>query len=170
MSELRCYGCLTWADVTLFCGLTNYTTIAYSQECGKGSLRCVYACVKTCSTTVCGCVVAALSSCRTDVLEFARHTLCLETITMATVVNLTQSFMASPYTDTVFGCMVARQKVFVSFCCLQNFEVVCQCVCVCVCVCVLYEFDEPFFVCVCVSVPFKPFTKQLALEFKKMGE
>lgn len=66
--------------------------------------------VKICSITVCGCAVAALSACRTDVLEFARHMLCEETISTATVVSLTQRLLASPYTDTVFGCMVARYE------------------------------------------------------------
>ena len=66
--------------------------------------------IKICSITVCGCAVAALSACRTDVLEFARHTLCEETIRTATVVSLTQRLLASPYTDTVFGCMVARYE------------------------------------------------------------
>lgn len=54
--------------------------------------------------------MAALSVCHTDVLEFARHTLCKETISTATVVSLTQRLLASPYTDTVFGCMVARYE------------------------------------------------------------
>lgn len=67
-------------------------------------------CIKICSITVCGCAVAALSVCHTDVLEFARHTLCKETISTATVVSLTQRLLASPYTDTVFGCMVARYE------------------------------------------------------------
>lgn len=67
-------------------------------------------CVKICRITVCGCAVAALSACRTDVLEFARHMLCEETISTATVVSLTQRLLASPYTDTIFGWRVARYE------------------------------------------------------------